>query len=460
MIVTMTMWIPNLAQSTGVSKYEAIADAIAADIANGKLQPGQRLPTQRGLAAELKVTIGTVGRAYALAEQKGLVQLEVGRGSFVRRDDVETDFHAGRRTIDLGLNLPPTLESSKRLAKTIAQMSHHKSISELFNAMPVELLKRHRETAARWLSQRIECHEKNVLFCSGTQNALITLLGMMTQSGDTVLVESTTFPGIMAAAKFLDLNLEALPMDKKGLIPSELDNKLRSGIGQVLYTVPTNHNPTSITMPQSRRNAIAKIMKRHQVPVIEDDVYGLLVDDAPPPLAALLPERGFLVSSLSKSIAVGLRLALIRYPVEYGSLLVEGLRATSFFPPPMAVEIACKWIDDGTAAFFVQQRKSTSSRRQKIAREILGESAILGDPAGNHVWLELPDGWTAPALQRAARENGVIVYPGSSFCNSTQAPNAIRISLGAARNDHELKIGLSVIARLLDRESIQPTASY
>src|SRR5258708_5871253 len=79
----MTTWLPDLAQLRG-PRYRAIADALAADIANGRLSTGARLPTHRDLAYQLHVTVGTVSRAYAEAERRGLIGGEIGRGTFVR----------------------------------------------------------------------------------------------------------------------------------------------------------------------------------------------------------------------------------------------------------------------------------------------------------------------------------------------------------------------------------------
>jgi DNA-binding transcriptional regulator YhcF (GntR family) len=81
-----SVWSPQLA-SAGDPKYLAIVEALLRDVESGRLSPGARLPTQRELASQLGIAIGTVSRAYAIAEQRGIVRGEVGRGTFVRRDD-------------------------------------------------------------------------------------------------------------------------------------------------------------------------------------------------------------------------------------------------------------------------------------------------------------------------------------------------------------------------------------
>ena len=107
----MTIWTPRLGQSTA-PRYVAIADAIAHDIGSGALQPGDRLPTHRHLAKAVGVTVGTVTRGYAEAERRGLTVGEVGRGTFVRRDDSDdtrrwaVGSRDDQRVIDLALGRP------------------------------------------------------------------------------------------------------------------------------------------------------------------------------------------------------------------------------------------------------------------------------------------------------------------------------------------------------------------
>src|SRR5881397_3593034 len=123
----MTIWTPDLKQRRG-PRYRAIAEAVADDIARGALQEGARLPTHRDLAAALRVTVGTVSRAYAEAERRGLVKGEVGRGTFVRRDHGEPlDFGMRLReegsVIDLSLNFPIGEADDRLLRSTLVAVA-------------------------------------------------------------------------------------------------------------------------------------------------------------------------------------------------------------------------------------------------------------------------------------------------------------------------------------------------
>ena len=449
------MWRPRQLNSDK-SRYAAIADAISEDVANGTLTPGQKLPTQRSLAKYLDVTVGTIGRAYALAEKRGLISLEVGRGSFIRSFESRTNELGDRQgVIDLGLNLPPITQHRDLLSRTLAQISNSRDIATLFGNAPVESFEQHRKAAANWLSDRIECSEKSVLICSGTQNALVSSLATLTKPGDSVLVEEQTFPGMIAAAKFLKLKLIPVSIDDHGIVPADFERASKKA--KVLYCTPTNHNPTTVTMTKSRRREIARIAIKRNLYIIEDDVYGKLIPNSPAPIASLAPNNTILVSSTSKTLSVGLRLAFVCVPADLRQCLIDRMRATNFFPSPLLCEIVTSWINDGVALRLLSELQDTASQRQKIAKEIISEKLIHGNPQGNHLWLSLPPAWTPKTLERAASENNVNLYSADFFVPSgAKIPNAVRIALGAARNESELSVGLKVIARLLADESERP----
>src|SRR5438876_10516528 len=124
-IVTMTSWLPDLNRFSG-PRYRAIAEALAADIRGGRLPPGSRLPTHRDLAYRLHVTVGTVSRAYAEAERRGLIGGEIGRGTFVRaRSEAApaATVPAADGEIDFAINVVSTGGESQALAETLGALA-------------------------------------------------------------------------------------------------------------------------------------------------------------------------------------------------------------------------------------------------------------------------------------------------------------------------------------------------
>ena len=456
----MTIWSPNIDKTETIA-YRAIANALARDIAAGVLVSGDRLPTQRTLAKQCSVTTGTIGRAYALAEEMGLISLEVGRGSFVRGMDGNPDFgDRAHPMINMGMTLPPRGANQVLFSKTLEKLSKRSDLEHLFWAGKAESTTRHRVNAAKWLSQRIACTEQEVLICGGTQSALLMLLSAFAPSGGRLLVESVSFHGILAAAKLLQWELVPVPMDGEGLVPAKLQSIARRG--DLLYCTSTFQNPTTATMSQQRRDAVAEVVRKKRLVLIEDDVYGLALDASPLPIASQLDEDAFLISSLSKTFAVGLRLAFVKFPLRYREQLIGALRATNCFLSPLMVEMASMWIENKSVQKIISQNRLRAARRVEMAREILDGQRFACHAHGNHLWLELPHVWSSEALVRAAQESGVVIQSALAFAvNPSEAPNAVRLSLGAPLNETQLREGLIKIKRLLDSgEPTNPSFGY
>jgi len=121
----MTIWQPDLTQIPG-PRYLAIVDALATDLRGGRLRDGDRLPTHRDLAYRLGVTVGTVTRAYAEAERRGLIRGEVGRGTYVRGVQPGNSYLPEPRAdglIDLSMNYPASTDADAVLAAALQAMA-------------------------------------------------------------------------------------------------------------------------------------------------------------------------------------------------------------------------------------------------------------------------------------------------------------------------------------------------
>jgi DNA-binding transcriptional MocR family regulator len=455
------MWIPEFPETNGEVKYRKIADAISTDIATGKLKVGERLPTQRALAKKISVTIGTIGRAYALAEQRGLISSEVGRGTFIKPptspEHREESVVVGQ--FDLGMNLPPRIEDDVALSGAMERLSRNKNLGDLFHIAPIEGNLRIREAGAKWLQPRVKCSPKSLIVCNGSQSAILACLAAFTKPGDTILAESLSFPGLRAAAEFLSLNVTGIAMDDQGILPDDFARKASNA--RLLYCNPTLHNPTTATMSDERRREIAQIAKQKNVIVLEDDVYGRLLEDAPLPLTREMPECGILISSVSKSIAVGLRIAFMYAPVLLREKIVSRMRSNQFFVSPLLTEICAQWIDDKTAEKLLVQKRTIAARRQRLAKEILGNWEFRSNPVGNHIWLKMPGTISAATFADNCQKMGVRVQCANCFWfGDRNAPEYVRLSLGALRTDQELRHALQLIDQILRGQYPTRTATY
>ena len=453
-IVTMTIWAPELAHRPG-PRSQAIADALLEDIETGRLPPGARLPTHRELADRLGVAIGTVTRAYALAQRRGLLSGEVGRGTFVSRAaaprGVAATMTAGPAHIDLSKNVLVRDTRDTRIFEALSSIDRFEFDHFLDEYQTAAGAARHRAAGAGWLRGRagFEVAPERLLVTSGAQHAMTVVLATLTEPGDTILTEQLSYPGIRALANLLHVNLRGLPTDEDGLLPEAFEQACRERAGKVLYCIPTVQNPTASVMPDARRREIARVARRYDVPVLEDDVYGFLPEDAPPPLAAYAPEHVYYVTSTSKSIAPGLRVGYVVAPAASVERLSAAVRTTTWEAAPLMAEVVTKLIEDGSVDEIVGWKRREARARQGLAREILGDFYI-GGPPSCHIWIQLPEPWRGSDFVAQARTRGVLVMPAEAFVvGRGSAPHAVRVCLGSTPDRAPLEKGLNVLADLL-----------
>jgi DNA-binding transcriptional MocR family regulator len=446
-------WTPDLATHEG-PRYLAIAECLADDIRAGRLGGGDRLPPHRELAERLGVTVGTVSRAYAEADRRGLVRGEVGRGTYVRARALERPgTRDGGAPIDLGLNLPLHAEDPD-LGEALRELASRPGVNDLLGYQPTLGGARHRRAGAAWLAQHgLEVPAERVVVTAGAQHAISVVLGTLCRAGDVLLTEPLTYPGVLSVARLLGLRPRSVAVDEEGLRPDALDRAGRElGPGQVLYCLPTLHNPTTATMSAGRRRDIAAVARDHDLRIVEDDVHRLLAPDAGPPLAALAPERTCYIASTSKVVAGGLRVAFVAVPPGTAEGIAHTVSASLWIPPPLTAELAAGWIEDGTAAATAERKRREARARQDLAAELLSGSSLRGGGASFFAWLGLQDGWTAESFTAAARRRGVIVAPSTAFAlPGVEAPPAVRLSLSAPYGRQEMTAGLSVLADILAR---------
>jgi DNA-binding transcriptional MocR family regulator len=440
----------------GKPRYAAILDALAGDIEAGRLKPGDRLPTQRELADRLEVSVGTITRAYAAAERRGLVRGEIGRGTFVAGAAAERYrgselVSKGPGVIDLSVT-HPLYAQGPDLSSVLRELARSPQLSELLHYQQNQGMQRHREAGAVWSARvGMDTQADNVLVCAGTQHALTVTLTSVVGRGGSLFVEELTYPGIKALANLLEIKLVPLPVDEDGLIPDAFESACRQRRAKALFTIPTIHNPLALTMPAARRREIASIAARYDVPVIEDAIHHLLADDPPPPISAFEPHIGYCIAALSKVVAGGLRVAYLVGPPDTTDQLTQAIWATNWVTAPLCGEIAARWIEDGTAEHTIQRKRAEAAARVVIAREVLAGRDVRADDHGLHAWLELPPPWeSAAAFAAEARRRGVAVAPADVFAVGGNIPNAVRLSLSAPFDRDTMTQALRKIARLLD----------
>ncbi len=451
-------WTPTISDRQG-PLYQRIVNALADDIAAGRLHQGQVLPTHRALARALGVDLTTVTRAFAEAQRQGLTEATVGRGTFVKAQP-STALRGPSPGIDLSMNLPPQppeADLDGRLAKTFADVRAEAGLGAYLTYQQPGGTAAERQAAAGWLQAQVPgVTADRLVLAPGTQSALFCLLLAHAAPGDTVLTERLTYPGLKAAASTAGIRLVGLDMDEEGIAPAALDRAARAGTAKLVYLMPTLHNPTTATMPEERRTRIAEIVRKRGLTLIEDDPYSFLAP-GPTPISALIPERAYLAASLSKCIAPGFRTSLVVVPdADAAARLASLLRATLQMPAPLMAAVAARWMRDGTANAVVDAIRAEARARQELARDALRGHVYAAHPNGHHIWLPLSMRWPAQRFAAHLHGRGLAVVTGEAFATDASPPNAIRLALGAARGRAQLAKALEILSDALGSPAPEP----
>ncbi len=460
----MAIWKPDLKDRKG-PKYRQIADAISEAIDSGTLIPGTRLPPHRILAYDMGISPNTTSRAYAECVNRGLLYGEVGRGTFVKIPQKDMDQATGldrpqQGPIDFSKNLPCPSPCSAFFSQTLSRLSARHDLQALLDYQTGDgNLKHHLDAGRDWLSRTgVTASNDEIIITSGAQHGILTALMSVTCPGDTIATEKLTYSPIRLMARRLGLKLITVDMDDEGMIPTALDKACAKHPVKTVYLTPTIHTPTTATMGEKRRKAIAEMARRHDFIIIEDDVYGPLRPEAVLPLAELAKEKTVYISSCSKCMAPGLRVAFLRAPVAMIRALRQAVSLSCWMPPPLMSEVASQWIFDGTASLLTKAQRSEAAHRQAAAKKILGNYRYRADPHGFHLWLTLPHHWQVDDFCREAVSRGVLLTSGHTFTPDTRfSPGAVRISLSYEPDQKRVLKGLEILSTLLKEED-RPSA--
>lgn len=441
---------------TDKSLYIAIADAMERDIQLGLLKGGERMPTHRDLARIVGVNVTTITRAYKEAEKRGLITSTVGRGTFVTSDlgksaSLYRDEERGGHLIEMGLVLPlHTVEPD--IGEVIGRVLKKGGLNRFMGYTPPNGLLRHREIGSQWIRRfGVEADAETTVVTAGVQHALLCVFSALFQPGDRIAVDCLTYPGVKAAAKRCGIYLEGVPVDPEGMLPKELESLCRRTDIKGVYTVSTMENPTNSVMSEERIQAIASIIEKRDLLLIEDDIYRFMSASGPAPLSTLIPERSVYLAGVSKAFYAGLRVGFLRAPKRLCGRIAQAVVDTMWMAPSLNAEIVCSCIEEGIADEIIARKIGEIRERASIAERILADCQYRYEKDSMFLWLHLPEERNSVEFEKSSAVFGVNVVSSEKFAvGGAVPPNCIRISLSGADSREELEKGLLIIRRILD----------
>ncbi|WP_207897572.1 PLP-dependent aminotransferase family protein [Rhizobium sp. PP-F2F-G48] len=435
------MWIPRLRSDR--RKYEALVEELGKAIETGVLKPNDLLPPQRELAYALGINLSTVTRAYTEATRLGMIRGEVGRGTYVLSDSREVSIFLEtarkREEIDLATigGRIDRLNGSGAAAGAFAE-----SISGLLAYGSQDLSRRAEDAVRQWCAWRGHAlGTDTIVLCAGAHAGLDAALRVLTKPKQAVLCEEHTFPGLKAVARFCDIRLVPVMCDSGGAIAESLLHQARATGARLFVTVPNMQNPTGSTMSRERRAEICKVVESAGITVIEDDVYGALCDE--PTLISGLSGQHIYLSSLSKSVAPGLKFGFLAGKQEALERLSQEVTLTSWLTSPLLQTLAADVIESGAAQEQTMRNRRVLRERALIVERIFGCSPRTPAP---YLWLKTP--CDPDHFVDLAVANGVRVISSSAFKVTRMAHCHVRASLFGNADDEEIARGLTVLRQL------------
>lgn len=458
----MTNWLPDLTSGSG-PLYQRLADSIESDIDKGVIDAGAKLPPQRDLAYDIGTTVGTVGRAYQLLRERGLVSGEVGRGTYVlaQGDSPKPDLEPsgqGTRFIDAPtgkLRFDSTAAPdvgqgaiiAEVLARTAADRPH--DISSYTRDFP----ERWHEAGSRWLSRSsFRPSTDSIVPTLGTHAAVIAAIAALTMPGDYVVFEHLTYSQISRSAGLIGRRTALVSTDEQGIDPEDFERVCAQKHPKMMFVMPTAKNPTLVTLSAERRQAIARIARAYNVVLIEDDLYGQLTDDPTPLLAEYAPERTIVAGGLSKSVAAGIRGGWLSCPPAYRHRIRVAHKMMTGGLPFLLAEVGTRLVMSGQAGEIRQRCIAEIQARIAIVRETLAGFDFKAKDNVPFVWLTLPDPWLSGTFKNACLAQGVLIDDEDEFKagRSEQVFHGVRFGVSQPRQSKDVAGGVAVIRRLLD----------
>lgn len=452
-----------------VDDYRRLADRLAADITGGRLKPGERLPPQRVFARRRGIAASTAGRVYGELVRRGLVVGEVGRGTFVRAAPATPVGRAltepvtaapGSREltgpavaaapVNLELNYPSAPGQSELLAPALAPLLRPDVLAAALLPAPADGIAAARNAAAGLLATPgRRPGPDQLLFTGNARQAIAATLASLVRPGGRLGVEPLTYPVVKEIAARLGISLVALAADEDGLLPESVAAAHRTAPLSALYVQPTLHNPTSVTMSEERRRQLAAGAVDLGIPVVEDRIWSFLADSDP--LAVHAPGITHVVDGLSKRVAPGLTVGFVVVPPHRVDAVAAAIRSGGWSAGRFALEAAVRWMEDGTVARLVAEKRADAGRRQRILAEELRGFAVRSDPRAYYAWWELPSPWRADTFTAAAAAHGIAVTPGPAFVvDPSRTPDAVRLGLASAA-EPDLRRALRTLADVAGR---------
>ena len=466
--------------------YRQLAVDIEAGIAGGAFRPGERLPSIRRLHRELNLSVSTIYQAYMELEKSGLIEARPKSGYYVKPVGLSRlpapSYHRktgrprrvnpksmvnevvaairNKKLLPFGASsLSPEILPNRHFARILKGISKQ-DINGFLSYAPTEgEPELRRQIISRHLGLAPGTGPDDLVVTAGCTEAVALSLQAVTVPGDIIAIESPTHFGFLQLAREMGLLVLEVPANPRtGVDIQALKTAIGSNRIKACLFMPNFHNPLGALMPEDHKMDLVRLLNRHEIPLIEDDIYAELYFDRQRPSLLKSHDRKDLVitcSSFSKVLASGLRVGWV-IPGRRFLDRVRRLKA--------GISISASSLDQLVLTRFLAEGyfdRHMRTLRKVVEKQVLRTALAVQEHfppdiglvvprGGNMLWIELPPGVDGLTLYQTALENHISIVPGEAFSGSGRFTRFIRLACGFPFT-REMERGVVKLGELVGR---------
>jgi DNA-binding transcriptional MocR family regulator len=469
-----------------MSRYQELADQTEKLIIDGVLRPGERLPSVRQACRIHDISPITVTQAYYLLESRGLIEARPKSGYFVRArlgqnlPEPEMSHPVGGSTqlqvsdfifqildsvrdtsvVPLGSSFPsPFLYPLDKLGRFLANAARKFDPLATVTDLPPGNEELRRQLALRYLGQGANVSPQEIIITSGAMEGLNLCLQAVTQPGDLIAIESPTFYAGLQASERLSLNVIEIPSHpREGVSLTALEDALRHHPIKACLFMLNFANPTGSRVSDENKKALLALLRRHDIPLIEDDVYNELYFGPQAPLCSKAEDTTGLVmhvSSFSKCLAPGYRVGWVAAGRYASRIQRQKLSLSLATTIPVQIALADYLKQGGFENHLRHLRHTLASQEAELIQAVehhFPPGTKLARPQGGYfLWLELPSQVDTLLLHQQALERGISIAPGPIFSAKREFSHHVRLNFGHPDSER-LEAAMATLGELINQQ--------
>lgn len=447
--------------------YKKIEKLISEQIENKVYLPGDKLPSERQLSLKMNVSVGTIRKAYANLEDQGLIIPKERSGYYVKSSHpvplsfFKTDFPieapskvsvletaisvmrsaAGKGLVQLGSAIPNV--KGKAVAQLHQDLKRHSQKVPNYEEDPQGFLPLRRQLARRSVGSGKPFHPDEIVITAGCQEALTIALRCIARSGDIIAVESPCYYAVLQALECLELKAVEIPVSPvDGIDTDILDSILQTWPVKGILLNPAFSNPSGYLCSEQKKQTIAKIILKYDIPLIEDDIFAELGFSGKRPRTIQSYDedgRVILCSSISKTISPDLRIGWMipgRYLKKARTMkYISTLCSPSHTQYALASFLSTHQFERHVRSMISDYEKKQQTLRKAIKQYLPADTSVTRPEGGFLCWLRLPEEVDGLELYYRAVENGITIAPGQICSPTGKFKNYIRLNYAVASTD-------------------------